>query len=538
MGLNPCRFDPGSGHFNYTMKTKTTKLIPSIILIILFFTWIYNTKNNHQESSEINDLIKLISKKYVDSISEEQLKQIIIEKALLELDPHSSLIPKQELSLVNESMQGHFSGIGVSFRIINDTICIISVIENGPSMHEGILAGDKIIKVNDQNFNGSFLSNDTVMKTLKGSSGSNISVQIKRPEHDSLLLFNIKRGHVDMSSIDAAFDIDSIYSYIKINRFTSNSYEEFIQNVKKLNLTQNQVLILDLRSNPGGVLGDCYEIAEEFFKKGELIFYTKTRNKITRKFKSRKNGTLQKNKILVLVNENSASASEIIAGAIQDNDRGLIIGRRTFGKGLVQEQFELNDGSALRLTTQKYFTPSGRLIQKPYKGFSPEQENILSKIVNGEIINTDSIDFIDSVKFKTKKGRIVYGGGGIFPDVFVSEDTLDIIDIERSEIYSDILKIHIQSYILSHFNIKEIKSQFNINSFAIKFELIEKDIKNLEKYYNRLKTKEYIFFNEKEEIFFKKYIKTRISEMIWGDNGLYRSMIEDDLYIKKIKQIN
>ena len=412
-------------------------------------------------------------------------------------------------------MQGYFSGIGVSFRIIEDTICIMSVINNGPSMQKGVLAGDKIIKVDNQLFVGDFISNDTVMKTLKGVSGSEVFLTIKRPKQDSLLSFNITRGYVEMSSIDAALDINSKYSYIKINRFSSNTYAEFMKAVSKIDVTKDKKIILDLRSNPGGVLGDCYKVAEEFFNKGDLIFYTENRKNNSRKFKSGKNGFLNKNDVFVLIDENSASASEIIAGAIQDNDRGVIVGRRTFGKGLVQEQFELKNGSAVRLTTQKYFTPSGRLIQKPYKGFSLEQEKILNKIASGKILNLDSINFLDSVTFKTKKGRTVYGGGGIFPDVFVYPDTSNISGFERGEVYLEILNYHIQNYILNHFYLDKIKSNYNKKS-------VQED---------------YIFFSVEEKKVIKKYIKTKIAEMIWGYNGLHRCLIEEDVYIKKIKQL-
>ena len=520
------------------MKKNLEGFSLKTILIFILCIGLFNFFSKKSNQSEINELIDLIHTKYVDEISREELKQKIIKSALSELDPHSSFISKKELSLVNESMQGHFSGIGVSFRIIEDTICIISVINNGPSMKKGILAGDKIIKVDNKLFVGDFLSNDTVMRKLKGVSGSEVFLTIKRPRQDSLLNFNIKRGYVEMSSIDAALEINSKFSYIRINRFSSNTYAEFMKAVSKIDITKEKKIILDLRSNPGGVLGDCYKVAEEFFDKGDLIFYTENRKNNSRKFKSGKNGFLNKNDVFVLIDENSASASEIIAGAIQDNDRGVIIGRRTFGKGLVQEQFELTNGSAVRLTTQKYFTPSGRLIQKPYKGFSLEQEKILNNIASGKILNLDSINFLDSVTFKTKKGRTVYGGGGIFPDVFVYPDTSNIDGFERGEIYLEILNYHMQNYILNHFDLDKIKSNYNINTFAIEFELTKTEINVLEKYYNKKNVQEnYVFFNTEEEKVIKKYIKTKIAEMIWGNNGLHRCLIEEDLYIKKIKQL-
>jgi carboxyl-terminal processing protease len=370
--------------------------------------------------------LQLIDRAYVDTINKPKLIEDILPAILTDLDPHSVYIPKDEVQSMNEDLEGSFSGIGVQFNIQNDTIMIVDVIAGGPSEKLGILPGDRIVMVNDTNFTGKEITNNRVVKKLRGPKGSTVKVGITRNGSNQIWDFNITRDDIPVNSVDIAYPIQPGIGYIKGSQFGANTYNEFLTQLMLLREKQGcQKFIIDLRGNSGGYLHAAIYMINEFLQKEQLIVYTEGRSYPREDVRADGNGYFKNNDICVLINEWSASASEIFAGAIQDHDRGWIIGRRSFGKGLVQQQMDLQDGSQLRLTIARYYIPSGRCIQKPYKQGETEQyESELEKrYEHGEFFDQDSIVQNDSVVYYTSLGRKVYGGGGVMPDYFIGQDT-------------------------------------------------------------------------------------------------------------------
>jgi carboxyl-terminal processing protease len=386
-----------------------------------------NAGNNNASMSKVNKLdaiVDLIQNAYVDSISTDTLIEKTIPVMLKNLDPHTVYIPKKELSGVEEEMRGDFGGIGVQFSIQNDTVMVVDVISGGPSSKLGILPGDRIVTVNDTLLAGKGLKNEKVLSKLRGEKGTKVNVGIKRKGFKDLIAFEITRGEIPIYSVDVSYMIDSSTGYIKVSRFGEKTYDEFMEGMKKIDQMGMKNVIVDLRGNPGGYLNAVIKMVNEFLKKGELILYTQGNSQAKKTYQADSNGEYRDKGIVVLIDDFSASASEIFAGAIQDNDRGWIVGRRSFGKGLVQEQIPFNDGSAVRLTVARYYTPSGRCIQKSYaKGTDEYYKDIMDRAIHGEFQQADSIHYKDTVKYKTLSGRIVHGGGGIMPDFFVPADT-------------------------------------------------------------------------------------------------------------------
>ncbi len=373
---------------------------------------------------KLGSIIAMIEKMYVDSVNITDLVEKTIPGLLETLDPHSTYIPAKDMQEVVEEMQGNFSGIGVQFSIQEDTIMIIDVVSGGPSAQLGILAGDRIVKVNGEQVAGTGITNEKVLKLLRGPRGTRVEVSIQRKGYTNLFDFDITRGDIPVYSVDVSYLIDAETGYIKVSRFAENTYAEFTDAMNKLDKAGADKIILDLRGNPGGVLGVVIRMANEFLEKGDTIVVTQGKSQPKRVFTATDRNVWANKKIFVLIDEFSVSASEIFAGAIQDNDRGIIVGRRSFGKGLVQEQIPFPDGSALRLTVSRYYTPSGRCIQKSYEeGNDTYNRDLIERMTRGEFEVADSIHFADSLKYLTKKGRIVYGGGGIMPDYFVPADT-------------------------------------------------------------------------------------------------------------------
>jgi carboxyl-terminal processing protease len=375
-------------------------------------------------TSKVGLIMSLIEGNYVDSVDSKKIIEAAIPEMLKQLDPHTVYIPAKDMQEVSEEMSGNFSGIGVQFSIQNDTIMVIDVISGGPSQKLGIRAGDRIVKVNDSIMAGVKVTNDKVLKKLRGDKGSKVKVTIARKGFAELIPYEITRGEIPLTSVDVSYMIDSKTGYIKVGRFADKTYEEFMTGVDKLEKSGADQIIIDLRGNPGGYLGAVIKMVSEFLDNGELVVYTEGRTQPKRTFNAEKKGTYLGKKVVVLVDEYSASASEIFAGAIQDNDRGTIIGRRTFGKGLVQEQIPFYDGSALRLTVARYYTPAGRCIQKSYKkGIDDYYGDLNRRYAHGEFEQKDSIHYSDTIKYYTRNKRVVYGGGGIMPDLFVAADT-------------------------------------------------------------------------------------------------------------------
>ena len=415
-------------------NSRYTVFLPIIIVVSVIagillgrLVWIREGRSfvSTGGSNKLNMALEYIARDYVDSITKDKLMEDAIPALLEKLDPHSAYIPASEFNDVNDPLTGQFEGIGVQFNIQDDTVVVMQVISGGPSEKLGIRSGDRIVKVNDTTIASIKIKSNDVMKKLKGPRGTKVKVGISRRGTKGLIDFVITRDKIPFYSIDASFMIDNKTGYLKISRFATTTHEEFIKHTEKLLAKGMKNLILDLRGNGGGVLQASTGVANEFLKSGTLIMYTKGRAYPRENFVADETGICKNTSLIILIDEGTASASEILSGAIQDNDRGLIIGRRSFGKGLVMDQQMFPDGSALRLTVSRYYTPTGRCIQKPYDGDHEKYyAEIEERFIHGEFEKIDSIKFPDSLKFRTPKGKIVYGGGGIMPDIFVPLDTV------------------------------------------------------------------------------------------------------------------
>ena len=417
-------------------KNRTSRFMPVIVAVsivtgILIGTFYANHFSGNKlgiintSSNKLNALLRIIDDQYVDTVNMGELVEDAMPQILGELDPHSSYIPAKDLEAVNSDLKGSFSGIGIQFTIQNDTIHVNSVIQGGPSEKVGLMAGDRIVEVDDSAFVGKIVTNSEAMKRLKGEKGSKVKLGVYRPGEKDLLHFTVIRGNIPVKSIDAAYMINEKVGYIKVNKFGETTYPELLIALAKLNQKNCEGLIVDLRGNTGGYMAAAIQMVNEFLPNNRLIVYTQGRKSPREDYNSNGTGSNQKMPLVVLVDEGSASASEIFAGAIQDNDRGTIVGRRSFGKGLVQQPIEFSDGSAIRLTIARYYTPSGRCIQKPYeKGKESEYElDLLTRYEHGEFFSADSIKQDETEVYHTRLGRPVYGGGGIMPDIFVPQDT-------------------------------------------------------------------------------------------------------------------
>ena len=371
-------------------------------------------------ASKFDEVMYYINNMYVDTVKADDLEEEAIIAMMEELDPHSQYISLEEFNTVNDPLLGSFEGVGVQFRIVEDTIAIVNVIKGGPSEKVGILAGDRFVYVDDSLVAGIKIKNEGVMRLLKGPKGTKVKVKVFRRGVDDLLEYTITRDVIPTYSVDVAYMLDDEIGYIKLSKFSATTYKEFVNAAKKLKKEGMTKLVFDLRDNAGGYLHEAVDIADEFLPKGSLVVFTEGRLKPRFTYFARKHGLLENMPVAVLIDGGSASASEIVAGALQDNDCGTIVGRRSFGKGLVQEQIMLGDGSAIRVTVARDYTPTGRCIQKPFTG---DREDYLfesfDRYENGELFSADSVHFADSLKYYTPKGKVVYGGGGIMPDVYV-----------------------------------------------------------------------------------------------------------------------
>jgi len=416
------------------MKKIVIPIVVSLAAVFGFVIGSVLSKNELQHTQKVSNLnvdgkldllLNLIDLQYVDTVNRDELVESAIPKILAELEPHSVYIPAEDLQIVNDDLDKSFSGIGVQFNIQKDTIMIVAVISGGPSERLGILPGDRIVTVDDSLFVGPAITNDKVMKRLRGPKGTKVKVGVKRSTSEELLSFEIVRGDIPLHSIDASYMLQDKVGYVKVSKFGSGTYDEFVEALTNLRIEGAERYIVDLRGNSGGYLDAAILMTNEFLKEGDLIVYTEGKAEKRRDAVADGRGVFAQTPVAVLIDEWSASASEIFAGAIQDNDRGVVVGRRSFGKGLVQQQIPLRDGSAIRLTIARYHTPSGRCIQKPYSDKDEYDMDILNRYLHGEMDDKDSIKALpDSLKFFTTQGRVVYGGGGISPDVFVPRDTI------------------------------------------------------------------------------------------------------------------
>lgn len=383
--------------------------------------------SNFSHPDKISSILNYIEKNYVDSVSQADFNEILIPEILKSLDPHSIYIPPRDLAGVNETLRGNFDGIGVQFNMQHDTILVIQAIRGGPSEKAGILAGDRIVSVNDSIVAGVKMPEDSIIGMLRGANGTKVDVGIFRKGVDQPIEFTLTRGKIPLFSVEVAYMMTEETGFIKVANFSQTTYTEFVESLNKLQEQGCKRLILDLRGNSGGIMTPAIRMADAFLDEGQLIVYTEGENRKREDFYASKEVLGEELKIAILIDEGSASASEIVAGAIQDNDRGIIVGRRSFGKGLVQEQAMLSDGSALRLTTARYYSPTGRCIQRDYtNGKEDYYLDFHLRFSKGEMTEQDSIHLPDSLKFTTPGGRIVYGGGGIMPDYFIPYDTTGV----------------------------------------------------------------------------------------------------------------
>lgn len=378
---------------------------------------------DEQDFDKVNEILNFIESEYVDTVDRDKLVETTIQTMLQELDPHSYYISAEELASYQEPLEGNFDGIGIEFMIQKDTVVVVNPLSGGPSESLGVMAGDRIVEVDGELIAGIDITNRKVMKLLKGESGTNVKISVLRNGNADLIDFNITRGKIPIYSVDVATMVGNGVGFIKITRFSRTTYDEFMKAVDELKAEGMQKLIVDLRNNGGGFLTAATAIADEFLEDGKLIVYTEGKSRPKDPTYATARGELEDIEVAVLINQGSASASEIVAGALQDNDRGFIVGRRSFGKGLVQEHHQLPDNSAFRLTIARYYTPTGRCIQKPYGDGIDYEQDFYDRLENGELSSMDSVNLPDSLMFTTPAGKIVYGGGGILPDVFVPLDT-------------------------------------------------------------------------------------------------------------------
>ena len=502
---------------NYTLPL----LLALFLSIGLYFGGLlsHGFSNNRDKAADVQkleDILDILEDRYVDNINKDSIFEATISEMLHKLDPHSNYIAAKDMAALNESIEGKFGGIGVRFLLLRDTICVTNIIPRSPSDIAGLKAGDKIIEIEGESVAGKKITNEKVMQKLKGLAGSKVNFKVLRDK--KIKLFSLQRGIIPLETITCAYMLNPTTGYILIEQFSVPTAQEFNAAARRLKEMGMTKLVLDLRNNGGGVLTAATDIADEFLKEGLIMLKMKGRKSGEQIFKSSAGGLLENMKTVVLINANSASASEIVAGALQDNDRALIVGRRSFGKGLVQEDRLLRDGSNLRITIARYYTPSGRCIQKPYNGKYEDYMIDEERYINGELFRQDKSLLVDSLKFKTLKGRFVYGGGGIQPDVFVPFDSTG------SSFYLTSLQF---SGAFSAFSFDYVNGKRNswkdANSYNQKFNVDEK----LSKEFTIFAEKQFkVPFNAKEYQHSKKNIakilKAEIARQIWIEDGYYK----------------
>lgn len=483
-------------------------------------------------NSKISEILQMIDKDYVDTVDIHELTEEVAIDMIARLDPHSVYIPAEDLEFTNSELEGSFTGIGIQFNIQQDTITVVSVISGGPSEKAGLLAGDRIILVNDSNFVGKHINNEKVLKELRGPKDTQVTLGVARRSAKETLHYTITRGYIPVHSIDISYMLTPEIGIIKVNKFGEATYSEFLTAIAKLKKEGASKFVIDLRENSGGYLDRAIAMVNEFLPANQLIVYTEGRAYPTSEARSDGTGSCINNPMIVLIDEFSASASEIFAGAIQDNDRGLIIGRRSFGKGLVQQQKKLSDGSAIRLTVANYYTPSGRSIQKPYaKGDSEEyNKDIYNRFVHGEFYTQDSIKQNDTIEYKTLAGRTVYGGGGIMPDIFIARDTTEFTPYLNQVINN----AYIYQFAFSYTDENRVALNKLTNWETLSAHLDSKNI--LQQFVNYASNKG-IKPNQAEIQQSKNFITTQlkayIARNILGDEGFYPILFQRDIQIKR-----
>ncbi len=468
---------------------------------------------------KFREVLSLVKNEYVDEAKTDVLVEDAIEHMLGKLDPHSSYLSAKDQVSANEDLRGNFEGIGIEFNIFHDTLVVVAALSGGPSESVGLRSGDKIVKVNDVNIANVGLSIPDVQRHLKGPKGTEVKIEVVRKNVAEPISFTIIRDKIPQFSVDASYLVTPDIGYIKVNRFSQTTYSEVKEAVSKLKKQGMTKLILDLQGNPGGYLDQAVEIADEFLAKGEKIVFTKGQEtKYNEDHFATQQGDFEQGDLIILVNESSASASEIVAGALQDNDRALIVGRRSYGKGLVQRPFSLNDGSEVRLTISRYYTPSGRSIQKPYNDLSEYEKDITKRYKNGEFFSADSIRFNDSLKYETQNGRSVYGGGGIMPDYFVPLDTTSSSKYFNELFSANVLREYAFNYAENN---KAKLSEKGYADYLENFEVSEVMLNHVVVMGIKNKIPARQADLAKNKRFFQVYLKAEIARNVWDNESFY-----------------
>ena len=513
-------------------------LIIAISLILSINTYAQNDKATYKKLSKS---LKLIEGQYVEKINSEELVTKAVQAMIKELDPHSKYLSAEGLKKNREILNGSFAGVGIHYQILNDTLLILNTVKGGPSDRAGIKAGDKVLKIDGKDVTGKDISNTFFSKKLRGKKGSKVSITVKRKESSEIKEISFERGNIAINTLLVSYMIDNKTGFIRIKNFSRTTNYEFQLAIMQLQMQGLKNIIIDLRNNPGGLMMASIRLADDFLKEDKLIVYTQGANSPRTEYKSKGNGVMESGRVVVLMDNNSASASEIFAGALQDWDRGLIMGRRSYGKGLVGRNYTLPDGSAIRLTTGRYYTPSGRCIQKEYtKGHKSEyNKDILRRFESGELYSADSVHFADSLKYYTEGKRLVYGGGAIMPDIFVPLDTTYNIDFVKQINKHGLINYFAGIYFDKHFT--ELKSKYpTYESFSSNF-VVDKSSYNklidyaLEKHKLKPKTSNI----EKARHYINYQIKAIIARNMYEDGSYYKeNNKEDKMVIKAIETIN
>lgn len=525
-------------------RKKIQVWLPLILSLVMISGMFFGFKLNQQtgstrsffqrdKRSALQEALDLIQERYVDSVKIGALQDSAMEGLMGHLDPHSVYIPATSYNEANEDLVGNFEGIGVEFNIFSDTVNILYVIPNGPGDKAGLHIGDRIVAVNDVSVVSKTMPSDSIRRMIRGEGGTQVKLTIMRGA--TKMFVTPTRGTIPLPSLDAALMLDSTTGYIKLNKFAETTYREFMQALEKLQASRMKALVLDLRGNGGGLMSQAIAIADEFLDEDKLIVYTEGTNIDRQEYRARKEGLFEKGKLVVLVDELSASASEIVAGALQDWDRATIVGRRTFGKGLVQEQYQLSDGSAIRLTVARYFTPSGRSIQRPYdQGKKVYMEEIYGRYHSGEMLTADSIHNTTQKAYKTKGGRKVYGGGGIVPDAFVPIDT-SLLSRNVTRLYLDgrfngfVYTYYMQNLpVLSQYKTPaEFAARYNNldNAWEQLVQYAAKDSINLRK------------VSERDKVEIKEQMKAYLARFRWRTQGFYEVSTQYDDMVGKAREV-
>jgi len=525
------------------MKKKYTYLIPTLIAAALALGVFVGGKLHFNDTPErlfttnskkdkLNRLIDYIDYEYVDDIDTDSIVDVTVNSILEKLDPHSVYIPEEDMARVSESMKGDFVGIGVNFYPYKDSIAVIRAVKGGPSFLKGIQAGDRILMANNDTLFGKGMPSSVIVDKLKGKEGTNVKLTVYRKSEDKTLTVDVRRGIVPLKSVESYYMLTTDMGYIKVNRFAESTYREFKSALTKLQRKGAQKLVLDLRDNPGGYLGVAEKMADEFLQDKKLILFTKNKKGNINKSYATDKGSFENKPIYVLINERSASASEIIAGALQDNDIGTIVGRRSFGKGLVQREMALGDGSAVRLTVSRYYTPTGRSIQKDYqKGNKDYYKRFTERYHNGELFSVDSIKVADSLKFKTPKGKVVYGGGGIIPDVFVPIGSNEEEAVQSMDSYG-----FLSFFVFEHLDEdRERYEHYSEEEFITDFTVDDILFQNFVDY-SLKRELSMDFYGNQEGI--KLYLKAALGEQLFDANAHGKIKGKRDAMLQKVLELD